>query len=78
MEKKTKDEEENDPISRLIKLLDKHLTNFTDKIVDSFDKRLDEAKDLLDSKLLKPANDEIQETLVHLQGIRGDIKKDLE
>ncbi|OAB82039.1 hypothetical protein WSTR_02655 [Wolbachia endosymbiont of Laodelphax striatellus] len=78
MEKKTKDEEENDPISRLIKLLDKHLTNFTDKIVDSFDKRLDEAKDLLDSKLLKPANDEIQETLVHLQGIRGDIKKDLD
>lgn len=78
MEKKTKDEEENDPISRLIKLLDKHLTNFTDKIVDSFDKRLGEAKDLLDSKLLKPANDEIQETLVHLQGIRGDIKKDLD
>lgn len=78
MEKKKKDEEENDPISRLIKLLDKHLTNFTDKIVDSFDKRLDEAKDLLDSKLLKPANDEIQETLVHLQGIRGDIKKDLD
>uniref|UniRef100_A0A3B0IVZ4 Uncharacterized protein n=1 Tax=Wolbachia endosymbiont of Aleurodicus dispersus TaxID=1288877 RepID=A0A3B0IVZ4_9RICK len=78
MEKKTKDEEENDSISRLIKLLDKHLTDFTDKIVDSFDKRLDEAKDLLDSSLLKPANDEIKETLVHLQGIREDIKKDLD
>ncbi|MFT4327881.1 MAG: hypothetical protein AB3P07_04700 [Wolbachia pipientis] len=78
MEKKTKDEEESDSISRLIKLLDKHLTDFTDKIVDSFDKRLDEAKDLLDSSLLKPANDEIQETLVRLQGIRGDIKKDLD
>ncbi|WP_341815662.1 MULTISPECIES: coiled-coil domain-containing protein [unclassified Wolbachia] len=78
MEKKTKDEEENDSISRLIKLLDKHLTDFTDKIVDSLDKHLGEATDLLDSKLLKPANDEIQETLVHLQGIRGDIKKDLD
>lgn len=78
MEKKTKDEEENDSISRLIKLLDKHLTDFTDKIVASFDKQLDEVKDLLDNSLLKPANDEIQETLVHLQGIRGDIKKDLD
>ncbi|MGL9759243.1 MAG: hypothetical protein ACR5LA_11020 [Wolbachia sp.] len=78
MEKKTKDEEENDPISRLIKLLDKHLTDFTDKIVASFDNQLDEVKDLLDNSLLKPANDEIQETLVHLQGIRGDIKKDLD
>ncbi|WP_353280387.1 hypothetical protein [Wolbachia endosymbiont (group B) of Silvanus unidentatus] len=78
IEKKTKDEEENDSISRLIKLLDKHLTDFTDKIVASFDKQLDEVKDLLDNSLLKPANDEIQETLVHLQGIRGDIKKDLD
>lgn len=41
IEKKTKDEEENDSISRLIKLLDKHLTDFTDKIVASFDKQLD-------------------------------------
>ncbi|WP_438456320.1 hypothetical protein [Wolbachia endosymbiont of Kerria lacca] len=78
IEKKTKDEEENDSISQLIKLLDKHLTDFTDKIVASFDKQLDEVKDLLDNSLLKPANDEIQETLVHLQGIRGDIKKDLD
>ncbi|RDD34992.1 ATPase involved in DNA repair [Wolbachia endosymbiont of Cylisticus convexus] len=78
MEKKTKDEEENDSISRVIKLLDKHLTDFTDKIVASFDKQLDEAKGLLDNKLLKPANDEIQQTLVHLQGIREDIKKDLD
>ncbi|MFT4313729.1 MAG: coiled-coil domain-containing protein [Wolbachia pipientis] len=78
IEKKTKDEEGNDSISRLIKLLDKHLTDFTDKIVASFDKQLDEVKDLLDNSLLKPANDEIQETLVHLQGIRGDIKKDLD
>ncbi len=78
MEKKTKDGEENDPISRLINLLDKHLTNFTNKIVDSFDKQLDEAKGILDNKLLKPANDEIQQTLVHLQGIREDIKKDLD
>lgn len=62
----------------MIKLLDKHLTDFTDKIVASFDKQLDEVKDLLDNSLLKPANDEIQETLVHLQGIRGDIKKDLD
>ncbi|MGL9725744.1 MAG: hypothetical protein ACR5KV_03515 [Wolbachia sp.] len=68
----------NDSISRLIKLLDKHLTDFTDKIVESLDKHLDEAKDLLDNSLLKPASDEIQETLVHLQGIKEDIKEDLD
>ncbi|MCA7009989.1 coiled-coil domain-containing protein [Wolbachia endosymbiont of Tribolium confusum] len=78
MEKKTKDEEENDSISRLIKLLDKHLTDFTDKIVDSLNKHLDEAEGLLDNSLLKPANNEIQETLVHLRRIREDIKKDLD
>lgn len=78
MEKKTKDEEENDSISRLIKLLDKHLTDFTDKIVDSLDKQLDEVKGLLDNKLLKPANDEIKETLVHLRRVREDIKEDLD
>ncbi|UIP92437.1 hypothetical protein JSQ73_004520 [Wolbachia endosymbiont of Anopheles demeilloni] len=78
MEKKTKDEEENDSISRLIKLLDKHLTDFTDKIVDSLDKHLGEATDLLDNSLLKPANDEIQETLTHLRRVREDIKEDLD
>lgn len=78
MEKKTKDEEENDSTSRLIKLLDKHLTDFTDKIVDSLDKQLDEVKGLLDNKLLKPANDEIKETLVHLRRVREDIKEDLD
>ncbi|MDR2831962.1 MAG: hypothetical protein LBV62_03550 [Rickettsiales bacterium] len=78
MEKKTKGEGENDPISRLIKLLDTHLTNFTDKIVDSFDKHLDEAKNSLDEKLLEPANASIKETLDHLKGIKKDIKKDLD
>ncbi|WP_264374477.1 coiled-coil domain-containing protein [Wolbachia endosymbiont (group B) of Carcina quercana] len=78
MEKKTQDEEENDSTSRLIKLLDKHLTDFTDKIVDSLDKQLDEVKGLLDNKLLKPANDEIKETLVHLRRVREDIKEDLD
>lgn len=78
MEKKTKDEKENDPISRLIKLLDKHLTDFTDEIVGSLNKHLDEAEGLLDNSLLKPANNEIKETLVHLRRIREDIKKDLD
>lgn len=63
MEKKTKDEEENDSISRLIKLLDKHLGEVTD---------------LLDNSILKPANDEIQKTLAHLRGVREDIKEDLD
>ncbi|WP_265036918.1 hypothetical protein [Wolbachia endosymbiont (group A) of Anomoia purmunda] len=78
VENKFESEEENDPISRLIKLLDKHLTDFTDKISDLFDKFLVEAKTSIDEKLLEPANDKIQETLVHLQGIREDIKKDLD
>lgn len=63
MEKKTRDEEENDSISRLIKLLDKHLGEVTD---------------LLDNSLLKPANDEIQKTLAHLRRVREDIKEDLD
>ncbi|WP_065095280.1 MULTISPECIES: hypothetical protein [unclassified Wolbachia] len=78
MENKFESKEENDPISRLIKLLDKHLNEFTDKISDLFDKFLDEAKTSIDEKLLEPANNEIQETLVHLQGIRKDIKEDLD
>ncbi len=78
MENKFESKEENDPMSRLIKLLDKHLNEFTDKISDLFDKFLVEAKTSIDEKLLEPANDEIQETLVHLQGIREDIKKDLD
>ena len=77
MENKFESKEENDPMSRLIKLLDEHFTEFTDKISDLFDKFLVEAKTSIDEKLLKPANDEIQETLVHLKGIREDIKKDL-
>lgn len=71
MEKKTKDEEENDSISRLIKLLDKHLTDFTDKISDSFDKFLDEAKTSIDKKLLEPVNVNIGATL---NSIKGDLK----
>ncbi|WP_353277128.1 hypothetical protein [Wolbachia endosymbiont (group B) of Villa cingulata] len=63
MEEKTKDEKENDSISRLIKLLDKHLGEVTD---------------LLDNSILKPANDEIQKTLAHLRGVREDIKEDLD
>lgn len=63
MKKKTKDEEENDSISRLIKLLDKHLGEVTD---------------LLYNSLLKPANDEIQKTLAHLRRVREDIKEDLD
>ncbi|WP_353275587.1 hypothetical protein [Wolbachia endosymbiont (group A) of Pipizella viduata] len=71
MEKKTKDEEKNDPISRLIKLLDKHFNEFTDKISDLFDKFLVEANTSIDKKLLKPANANIEKTL---NDIRGDLK----
>lgn len=78
MENKFESKEENDPISRLIKLLDKHLNEFTDKISDLFDKFLVEAKTSIDEKLLEPANVNIKGTLDHLKEIRGDIKKDLD
>ncbi|WP_375316165.1 hypothetical protein [Wolbachia endosymbiont (group A) of Colletes cunicularius] len=71
MENKFESKEENDPISRLIKLLDKHLTEFTDKISDLFDKFLVEARTSIDEKLLEPANVNIEATL---NGIRGDLK----
>ncbi|WP_353270211.1 hypothetical protein [Wolbachia endosymbiont (group A) of Myopa testacea] len=71
MEKKTKDEEKNDSISRLRKLLDKHFNEFTDKISDLFDKFLVEANTSIDKKLLKPANANIEKTL---NDIRGDLK----
>lgn len=78
MENKFESKEENDPISRLIKLLDKHLNEFTDKISDLFDKFLVEAKTSIDEKLLEPANVNIKGTLDHLKEIREDIKKDLD
>ncbi|MGL9759009.1 MAG: hypothetical protein ACR5LA_09555 [Wolbachia sp.] len=60
MEKKTKDEEKNDPISRLIKLLDKCLTHLVNEVCYLFD-----------NSLLKPANINIEKTL---DGIKKDIK----
>ncbi|WP_341821266.1 hypothetical protein [Wolbachia endosymbiont (group A) of Myopa testacea] len=60
MENKFKSEEENDPISRLIKLFNRHLTDFIDKICYLFK-----------NNLLKPANINIKETL---DGIGNNIK----
>ena len=71
MENKFESKEENDPISRLIKLLDKHLNEFTDKMSDLFGKFLVEAKTSIDAKLLKPANVSIKGTL---NDVRSDLK----
>ncbi len=60
MENKFKSEEENDPISRLIKLLDKRLTHLVNEVCYLFD-----------NSLLKPANINIEKTL---DGIRKDIE----
>ncbi|MDR2978000.1 MAG: hypothetical protein LBU56_00900 [Rickettsiales bacterium] len=78
MENKFESKEENDPMSRLIKLLDGHFTGFTNKISSLFEKFLNEAKTSIDEKLLEPANEEIKEALNHLKEIREDIKKDLD
>ncbi|WP_353284572.1 hypothetical protein [Wolbachia endosymbiont (group A) of Lasioglossum fulvicorne] len=86
MENKFESKEENDPISRLIKLLDTHLTNFTDKIVDSFDKHLDEVKNSLGKEFLELANANIEKTLdgigsnieTFFNNLEESIKKDVD
>lgn len=60
MENKFESKEENDPISRLIKLLDKRLTHLVNEVCYLFD-----------NSLLKPANINIEKTL---DGIKKDIK----
>ncbi|WP_265033435.1 hypothetical protein [Wolbachia endosymbiont (group A) of Sicus ferrugineus] len=60
MENKFESKEENDPISRLIKLLDKRLTHLVNEVCYLFD-----------NSLLKPANIKIEKTL---DGIRKDIE----
>lgn len=78
MEKKIKDEEENDPISRLIKLLDKHLTDFTDKIVDSLDKHLDEAKTSINVNIETTLNDIGGDLKTLLNNLEEIIEQDID
>lgn len=75
MENKFKSEEENDPISRLGRLVNRHLTDFIDKICCLFK-----------NDLLKPANINIKETLgsigkdlkALLDKLEKDIKKNVD
>ncbi len=75
MENKFEGKEENDPISRLIKLLDKRLTHLVNEVCYLFD-----------NSLLKPANINIKETLgsigkdlkALLDKLEKDIKKNVD
>ncbi len=75
MENKFEGKEENDPISRLIKLLDKRLTHLVNEVCYLFD-----------NSLLKPANISIKETLgsigkdlkALLDKLEKDIKKNVD
>ncbi|MFP3021383.1 MAG: hypothetical protein ACEY3F_08930 [Wolbachia sp.] len=75
MENKFESKEENDPISRLIKLLDKRLTHLVNEVCYLFD-----------NSLLKPANVNIKETLgsigkdlkALLDKLEEDIKKNVD
>ncbi|APR98215.1 hypothetical protein [Wolbachia endosymbiont of Folsomia candida] len=85
MEKKAEDQEKTDPLSRLERLLDKHLTNFTGEIINLFrekltdfsskmiaslDKFLNESKTSID-KFLNSADANIEKTL---DGMGKNIK----
>ncbi|WP_333023835.1 hypothetical protein [Wolbachia endosymbiont of Pentidionis agamae] len=88
MENRLGDQEEGDLISRLEKLLDKHFAKFSSDIVKSFGGHLSNLEDLVKNELLNPANKNIKETLDriggdvdktlnHLEGIREDLKEDI-
>ncbi|WFW29484.1 MAG: hypothetical protein LJI21_01660 [Wolbachia endosymbiont of Menacanthus eurysternus] len=78
MENKFENNEENNPLSKLIKLFDNQLTELIGKINILFNNFLIDAKSSIDEKFLEPICEKIQKTFSNFKEIKGDVRKDLD